>query len=361
MYITKLKVFLLCFSLLIFFSSTVQAITKEVIIKVQRSIVLISSNTKEKPPLDTPSSLCAGSVINEEGLVLTNFHCIYGQKTVKLWYWDEDDWHEYDVQVIGEDPLADLAVLKVQGQDRKVPYLKFADKENIYTGAEAFAFGHPMGMVWSLSRGIISNDNRYARHPYIKAIQVDAAINKGNSGGPIINSKGEIMGIASLLVSPTKQNAGVGIAIRGDIAEKSLDTMITTGKVDRPAIGVSIITLFGKDSQRNNIKKKHPDIKTTIPNTYGLLVTTDESGKRPIPKGLKPWDTIIGINDTLINNDVEFSDQLIKYKIGQVITVNVLRDKRFMKVNDIILKILPVPTKLMYGKLLRPPVEPPKE
>ena len=114
-------------------------------------------------------------------------------------------------------------------------------------------------------------------------------------------------------------------------------------------------------SQLSRIKKNHPDIKTTIPNTYGLLVSKDESGKSPIPQGLKPWDTIIGINDTLINNDVEFSDQLIKYKIGQVITVNVLRDKRFMKVNDIILKILPVPTKLMYGKLLQPPVELPKE
>ena len=350
----KLKIFLLCFSLLFFFGSTAQAITKEVTTNVQRSIVLLSSNTKEKPSFDTPSSLCAGSIINEEGHVLTNFHCIYEQKTVKLWYWDEDDWHEYDVQVIGEDPLADLAVLKVIGQDRKVPYLKFADREDIYTGAEAYAFGHPLGMAWSLSRGIVSNDARYARHPYIKAIQVDAAINKGNSGGPIINAKGEIMGIASLLVSTTKQNAGVGIAIRGDIAEKSLDTMIKTGKVDRPAIGVSIISLFGRDSQINNIKKKHPDIKTTIPNTYGLLITKDESGKRPIPQGLKPWDTIIGINDTLINNDVEFSDQLIKYKIGQVITVNVLRDKRFMKINDITLKILPVPTKLMYGKLLQP-------
>jgi len=350
----KLKSFLLCFSLLIFFSSTVQAITKEVTTKVQRSIVLLSSNTKEKPSFDTPSSLCAGSVVNEEGLVLTNFHCIYGQNSIKLWYWDEDDWQEYDVQVIGEDPLADLALLKVIGQDRKVPYLKFADREDIYTGAEAFAFGHPLGMAWSLSKGIISNDDRYARHPYIKAIQVDAAINKGNSGGPIINAKGEIMGVASLLVSKTKQNAGVGIAIRGDIAKKSLATMILSGKVDRPAIGIGIIALFGKDSQLSKIKKTHPDIKTTIPNTYGLLVSKDESGKRPIPQGLKPWDTIIGINDTLINNDVEFSDQLIKYKIGQVITVNVLRDKRFMKVNDITLKILPVPTKLMYGKLLQP-------
>ena len=206
----KLKLFvLLCFSILVFFVNPVQAIDKEVIENVKRSVVLLSVNKLKDPSVTAPNSLCSGMSINEKGNILTNFHCVYGQETINLYFWDENDWTEYEVKVIGEDPLADLALLEVIGLDRKVPYLKFAKSEDIYTGLEIFAFGHPLGMAWSLSKGIVSNNERYARHPYIKSIQVDAAINKGNSGGPLINEKGEIVGVATLMVSRSNTNAGV--------------------------------------------------------------------------------------------------------------------------------------------------------
>jgi serine protease Do len=206
-----------------------------------------------------------------------------------------------------------------------------------------------MGMAWSLSRGIISSTNRYARHPYIKSIQIDTAINKGNSGGPVINEKGEIVGIASLLVSRTNQNAGVGIAIRADIAKKSLVEMLATGKVDRPALGVMIIPLYGKANQREKILKDNPSINTSIPNTFGLMISDKNKPTDPLPKGLEAWDTIIGINDIAINNDVEFADQLGKYKIGDTVNINIIRDKRFIQIDNITLKVFPVPIKLLYG------------
>ena len=343
------RVFLLCFSILIFFSASVQAITKEVVEEVRKSVVLLSLNTLKNPPVDARNALCSGTVINEQGHILTNFHCVYEQKTMNMYYWDEDDWHEYSVEIIGVDPLADLAVLKVIGLTRKVPYLKFADDEGIYPGAEVFALGHPMGMAWSLSKGIISSTERYARHPYIKSIQIDAAINKGNSGGPVLNEKGEIVGIASLLVSRTNQNAGVGIAIRADIAKKSLAKMLATGKVDRPALGVMIIPLFGKDNQRKKILKDNPSINTSIPNTYGLMISDKNKPINPLPKGLKAWDTIIGVNNIAINNDVEFADELGKYKIGDTVSINILRDKRFIQVDNVTLKVFPVPIKVLYG------------
>ena len=343
------RVLLLCFSILIFSGVSVQAITREVIEEVRKSVVLLSLNKLENPSVDTRNALCSGTVINEQGHILTNFHCVYEQKTMNLYYWDEDDWHEYTVEIIGKDPLADLAVLKVVGLTRKVPYLKFADNEDIYPGAEVFAFGHPMGMAWSLSKGIISSTERYARHPYIKSIQIDAAINKGNSGGPVLNEKGEIVGIASLLVSRTNQNAGVGIAIRADIAKKSLAKMLATGKVDRPALGVMIIPLFGKDKQREKILKDNPSINTSIPNTYGLMISDKNKPIDPLPKGLKAWDTIVGINDIAINNDVEFAEQLRKYKIGDTVNINIIRDKRFIQVDNVTLKVFPVPTDKMYG------------
>ena len=355
------RVFLLCFSILIFFGVSVQAITKEVIEEVKKSVVLLSLNKLKNPPVNARNALCSGTVINEKGHILTNFHCVYKQKTINMYYWDEDDWHEYTVKVIGEDPLADLVVLEVIGLKRKVPYLKFAKKEDIYTGAEVFAFGHPMGMAWSLSKGIISSTKRYARHPYIKSVQVDAAINKGNSGGPVFNEKGEIVGIATLMISKTNQNAGVGIAIRADIAEKSLAVMLEKGKVDRPALGIRIIPLYGKDNQREKILKDNPDINTSIPNTYGLLISDQNKPTDPLPKGLQAWDTVIGINNIAINNDVEFADQLGKYKIGDTVNINILRDKRFIQVDNITLKVFPVQTDKMYGNRNLPVPVPNKE
>ena len=107
------RVLLLCFSILIFSGVSVQAITKEVIEEVRRSVVLLSLNTLKNPPVNARNALCSGTVINEQGHILTNFHCIYEQKTMNLFYWDEDDWREYKVKIIGKDPLADLALLEV--------------------------------------------------------------------------------------------------------------------------------------------------------------------------------------------------------------------------------------------------------
>jgi len=343
------RALLLCFSILIFYGVSAQAITKEVIEEVRKSVVLLSINKLENPPIDARNGLCSGTVINEQGHILTNFHCVYKQKTINMYYWDEDDWHEYQVKIIGQDPLADLAVLEVIGLERKVPYLKFAKKKDTYSGTEVFAFGHLMGMAWSLSKGIISSTERYARHPYINSIQVDAAINKGNSGGPVFNEKGEIVGIATLMVSRTNQNAGVGLAVRADVAEKSLVKMLATGKVDRPALGVMIIPLFGKDNQREKILKDNPGINTSIPNTYGLMISDKNKPTDPLPKGLKAWDTIVGINNIAINNDVEFAEQLGKYKIGDSVNINIIRDKRFIQVDNVTLKVFPVPIEVMYG------------
>ena len=124
--------------------------------------------------------------------------------------------------------------------------------------------------------------------------------------------------------------------------------MLKEGKVDRPALGVMVISLSGKESQRKEILKKHPDINTTIPNSFGLLISNDNEPTNPIPVGLKAWDTIIGINDVPINTDVEFADELIKYNIGEEISVNIIRDKRFMKVGNNTLKKFTVPTEKLY-------------
>ena len=367
---------LICFFILLFVPFNISATENEnvlveardelkfesVIERVKKSVVLLSMNPNVDPETEPKKSgLCSGVVVDDIGHVLTNFHCVYNQNYIRLYYYDEDDWQNYEVNVIGLDPLADLALLKVLGKEEPIPHLEFAeDAGKIKSGTDVFALGHPMGMAWTVTKGIISSTERYSRHPFIKALQTDAAINKGNSGGPLMNMKGEIVGINALIISRNQQNAGVGLAIRGDIVKKSFESMLVTGRVDRPAVGIMIMPL-AQSKQRNKIIKEFPKLKPKfIPNTFGVFVRPDEN----LPKGLKKFDTIIGVNGEMINDGLQFSDELSKYNIGDTITLTIVRKRRYLKV-DVPLKIFPVDADAMYSKIktlppLPKPVKPEK-
>jgi len=335
---------------------------ESVIERVKQSVVLLSMSPNVVPETDpSKTGLCSGVVVDDIGHVLTNFHCVYNQNYIRLYYYDENDWQNYEVNVIGLDPLADLALIQVLGKEEPIPYLEFAeDIEKIKSGTDVFALGHPMGMVWTVTKGIISSTERYSRHPFIKALQTDAAINKGNSGGPLMNMKGEIVGINALIISRNQQNAGVGLAIRGDIVKKSFESMLVTGRVDRPAVGIMIMPL-AQSKQRNKIIKEFPKLKEEfIPNSFGVFVRPDEN----LPKGLKKFDTIIGVNGEMINDGLQFSDELSKYNIGDTITLTIVRKRRYLKV-DVPLKVFPVDADAMYSKIKTPalpkPIKPEKK
>ena len=363
---------LICFSIIIFLCTTNNISATEndnvfvearddlkfesVIKNAKQSIVLISTNPYKDPdtnPLHT--GLCSGVVVNEVGHILTNFHCIFKQIYIKVVYYDLTDWQSYDVEVIGTDPLADLALLKVLGKKEKIPYLKFAaDIENLPEGSEVFALGHPMGMIWTVTKGIVSSNARYSKHPYIKSLQTDAAINKGNSGGPLMNMKGEIVGINTLMLSKVNQNAGIGLAVRGDVVKNSYETMLLHGKVERPAVGVQVMVM-GNKKYRKEILKKFPDIKPEwVPNTHGLFVSSEDKDN---PKNIKQFDTIVGIGGVLVNNGLQFSDELIKYGVGETIYVMVIRKGVHLTVSTT-LKVLPIePEKLFVTQKLIPAPE----
>jgi len=329
-----------------------------VIERAKESVVLLSTNPNVDPETNpTLSGLCSGVVIDDIGHVLTNFHCIFKQKYIKLFYYDENDWSNYDVNVIGMDPLADLAILQVLEKEEPIPHLEFAkNSDNISSGTDVFALGHPMGMAWTVTKGIVSSTERYARHPFIKAIQTDSAINKGNSGGPLMNMNGEIVGINALIVSKISENAGIGLAIRGDIAKKSVSSMLSIGRVDRPAIGLMIMELVNQKA-RKRILKEFPKLKENfLPNTYGIFVRSDEN-----PKGVKKFDTIIAINDIMTNGQVQFSDEIAKYNVGESITLTIIRKRRYLKV-DVPLKVFPVNADALYQLIRKPqlPIVPEK-
>ena len=200
-----------------------------------------------------------------------------------------------------------------------------------------------MGMAWTVTKGIVSSNDRYARHPYVHAIQTDAAINKGNSGGPLLNMQGEIVGINALMISRISESAGVGLAIRGDVVETSLKSMMETGTVSRPAIGIQIMPL-GHPRQRKVVMEKYPKVDPeSIPNVSGMIITHKED----LPEGLHQFDTIIGINGVLFNDGVSFSNILSKYKVGEEVSLMVVRKRRYLLVNAT-LKEFPVDIDLLF-------------
>ena len=315
-----------------------------IIERVKESIVYIMISELEDPAIDpAKNSACSGAVI-ENQYIITNYHCIHNQKYIRIFYWDENDWEQHEVSIIGRDPLADLALLEVTDKELPVPFLKFAEGE-LKTGDEGFAVGHPMGMTWTVTKGILSNTDRFARHPYVKAVQTDAAINKGNSGGPLLNMKGEIVAINSLMISKVNENAGLAISIRADIVKHSVKTMSEHGIVDRGALGI-MITPLGDERQRDKILKKNPTVnQKNIPNTLGLLISEDET----IPEELKLWDTVVAIGGVPINNGIEFADEMSKYEIGKKVSVTIIRKKRFIQL-DVMIKVFEVPVDKMYAK-----------
>ena len=365
---------LICFFILLFVPFNISAKEDNVLVearddlkfesvieRAKKSVVILSMNPNVDPETDpSQTGLCSGVVIDEVGHILTNFHCVYNQNYIRLFYYDENDWQNYEVNVIGLDPLADLALIEVIGKEEPIPHLEFAeDAGKIKSGTDVFALGHPMGMAWTVTKGIISSTERYTRHPFIKAIQTDSAINKGNSGGPLLNMRGEIVGINALIVSRISENAGVGLAIRGDIVKKSFKSMLVSGRVDRPAVGIMIMPL-GQPKQRDKIIKEFPKLKSEfIPNTYGIFVRPDEN----LPKGLKKFDTIVGVNDKMTNDGLQFSDEISKYNIGDTVTLTIVRKRRYLKV-DVLLKVFPVDADAMYSQIrksvLPKPIQPEK-
>ena len=343
---------LVCFSIFVMvscatYSNITPSISNDtltVIERIREAVILITvspNTTLEENPKE--NAMCTGAIV-ESQYVITNFHCIYKQKYIKAYFWNKDDWNVYDVEIIGEDPLADLALLKILNKKTVVPHLKFF-KGEITVGEEVFAMGHPMGMAWTLTKGIISSNDRYARHPYVKAIQTDAAINSGNSGGPLLNMKGEIVGINVMIISRVKENAGIGLAIRVDTVENSYKIMLREGKVDRAAIGVMIAPLV-REEQRKKIAKKQPEIKLEdIPNTFGLLVLPTEN----MPKGLLVGDAIVGVNGAPINNGVDLAEVLGELSIGDTVTLTIIRQKMYKTV-EVPLKLFVVPVDILYNK-----------
>src|SRR5262245_52198881 len=253
----------------------------------------------------------SGFVISPDGYILTNAHVVddANEVTVRM-----TDRREYRAKVVGMDRRTDVAVLKIDAKN--LPVVQVGDPHGLKAGEWVIAIGSPFGFENSVTAGIVSATARSLSDAYTPFIQTDVAVNPGNSGGPLFNLKGEVVGINSQIYSRTGGYQGVSFAIPIDVAMDVKSQLVSTGHVQRGRIGVTIQEV--NQALADSFKLSRP---------RGALVSQVESGGPADSAGLKPGDVILAVNGHDIERSSELPPLVAAIKPGQQATLTVWRDK----------------------------------
>ncbi len=260
----------------------------------------------------------SGVIISEDGYIVTNNHVVDDASDVQVTL---DDKRTYTAKIIGTDPSTDLALLKVDAKE--LPYLSYGNSDNVKVGEWVLAVGNPFNLTSTVTAGIVSAKARNIhilpdqKFPIESFIQTDAAVNPGNSGGALVNTSGELVGINAAIASNTGSYSGYSFAIPVNIVKKVVDDLLQYGNVQRGFIGVSI-----RDIDADFAKQK--DIKTL----EGVYVNGITEGGAAAQAGLKEGDIIININGTPVKTTPELQGQVGLYRPGDKINVTILRDEK---------------------------------
>ena len=258
------------------------------------------------------TSLGSGFIVSEDGYVVTNDHVVDKGQSVTVIL---DDATEYEAKVVGVDEKTDLALLKINNPDRKFTYVKFAE-DKVRVGDWVVAVGNPFGLGGTVTAGIISASGRdIGSGPYDDFIQIDAAVNRGNSGGPAFNLKGEVIGVNTAIFSPSGGNVGIAFAIPASSAERVIDDLKDDGHVVRGWLGVQIqgITPEIADSLRLDTAK-------------GALVADATAESPAAAAGLKSGDTILAVDGKDVADPRELASTIAGYAPGTTVKVTLWRD-----------------------------------
>jgi serine protease Do len=267
--------------------------------------------------------LGSGYIISSDGYIVTNDH-VAGQATeIKVTL---TDGNTYDAKLIGSDPISDIALVKIDGDN--LPFIRFGNSDNIIIGEWVIALGNPFGLfelndqptvtvgvVSALGMNLEPINDRY----YMNMIQTDAAINGGNSGGPLVNSLGEVIGMNTLIFTAgTQGNIGLGFAIPINKVKQIVDVLKVKGKIDRDfEIGMRI------QSIDESIAKYYDLVRTR-----GVIITKVYPGTPADKAGLQVGDIILKIEDYQIINDNTIFGVFYEFRTGQEISLSVVRDDK---------------------------------
>ncbi|MEE9433687.1 MAG: Do family serine endopeptidase [Sphingorhabdus sp.] len=283
------------------------------------------------PRVQEGTSLGTGFVISADGYIVTNNHVVAAgnrNATVKSITVTLSDHTEYNAVLVGRDETADLAVLKITPKGQ-LPYVKFGSSKNSRVGDWVVAIGQPLGLEGTVTTGIISNIARTtgSGSPYDRFIQTDASINQGNSGGPMFDLNGNVIGVNTWIASTTGGNVGLGFAIPGEIAAPIIEKLKRGEKIERGYLGVGYNRLNDKLADALGVSKNQGVFVNSVP------------AKGPAAKaGIKPRDVIISVGGKSVDRDNPLSVIIGNLPIGRSVPVGLIRNGKRMKVSATLVK-----------------------
>ncbi|WNG38263.1 PDZ domain-containing protein [Archangium violaceum] len=260
----------------------------------------------------------SGFIIDPKGLVLTNNHVVEGAVSIIVRL---DDGRSFDADIVGRDPLTDVALIRLKGKVDNLPTVKLGDSDALRVGDWAVAIGNPFGLASSVSSGIISARARDIHSgPYDDFLQTDAAINPGNSGGPLFNMKGEVIGINTAIVGG---GTGIGFAVPSNLVKALLPQLEKDGAVTRAWLGISI-----QDLTRDLAKAMQ------LPVSEGAIVSSVNDNSPAGKAGLKADDVIVAIDGKPVGSGGQLTRTVALKKPGSTSTLDVFREgkKQALKV-----------------------------
>ena len=273
----------------------------------------------QRPTERKASSLGSGFIIKENGTVITNNHVIAGADDTLI----KVNSKEYKAEVIGADPYMDIAVLKMKTNDKFSP-VNFGDSDKARVGDWVVAIGNPFGLGGTVTSGIISARNRdIGMTRYDDFIQTDASINQGNSGGPLFNLKGEVVGINTAIIAPGQSGSiGIGFAIPANAAEKVIDQLINFGETRRGWLGVRIQEVTKEIAEAVELKKSE-----------GALVASVGENSPADKAGIKAGDIILEFDGKKIDTMRTLPKVVANTKVGKSVQLKIWRDKKLISKN----------------------------
>ncbi len=258
-------------------------------------------------------ALGSGVIVRADGYILTNHHVIDGAEEIKI---DLNNRRTYSAKLIGSDPPSDLAVLKISASG--LPVLQLGDSDQVRVGDVSLAVGNPLGIGETVTAGIISAKGRatgLSDGSFQDFLQTDAPINQGNSGGALVNSRGELIGINSQILSPNGGNIGIGFAIPSNMAKTVMSQLIGKGSVQRGMLGVGIQPVTSDLAAGLGLKE-----------VRGILVNSVTQGGPADKAGVKSGDVILKLNGKDVNDSNVLRNMIAGTAPGSEVTLTILRN-----------------------------------
>jgi len=254
-------------------------------------------------------ALGSGFVISEDGYIVTNNHVIENADEISIEFFDGS---KKDAKLIGTDPKTDIALLKVES-DKPLPFVQFGDSDQMRVGDWVMAMGNPLGQGFSVSAGIVSARNRELSGTYDDYLQTDAAINRGNSGGPLFNMDGQVVGVNTAILSPNGGSIGIGFSMASNVVSKVIDQLKQYGETRRGWLGVKIQEVTPDMAEAMGLAKPE-----------GALVSEVPDGPAKAA-GMLAGDVITSFDGGEVKDTKDLVRRVADAPVGQAVRVTVMR------------------------------------